>query len=369
MRTDIHRSLVEIFHRWFLSSNLSRWICVWLAVGVVLVVPLFSSPTHSLNPLYTDHRRHTYAAWALLNIGTDIYTTPIAQWDFGALRPFISWAPIPSLYPIGSQVLFLPFGVVNNTGLLPEGVVNMLIVMLLGIGGVGAIWFLYRALSGSYPPVLIGIVLVLAGPLSVFWGLNGFFDTISTALALYGVLAYRQENYGTALLALVGALSLHYRLWYLGPLALLTAFRYAQAQEWVLDWRLGVAGVLGGASLVSFILTIPGLMTLSSSSMLNENPMTVMTGVTPAILGALGGGLILLAIVYKYEPNPETLITLTLAVAMVFVLTQWSPWYSVVLIPALALVERRPSQVTLVVSFYWAAVVLGILSANRLSVF
>jgi hypothetical protein len=369
METDIYRSLVGIFHRWFLSPTLSRWICVWLAVGVVHVVPLFSSPTHSLNPLYTDHRRHTYAAWALLNIGTDIYTTPIAQWDFGALRPFISWAPIPSLYPIGSQLLFLPFGVVNNTGLLPEGVVNMLIVMVLGIGGVGAIWLLYRGVNESYPSVLIGSVLVLAGPLSVFWGLNGFFDTIATALALYGVVAYRQENHGTALLALVGALSLHYRLWYLGPLALLTAIRYAQAQEWVLDWRLGIAGMLGGASLVSFVLTIPGLMTLSESSMLNENPMTVTTGVTPAILGALGGGLILLVIIYRYEPNPETLITVALAVVMVFILTQWSPWYSVVLIPTLALVERRPSQAALVAGFYWVVVILGVLSANRLSVF
>ena len=88
---------------------------------------------------------------------------PIAQWDFGALRPFISWASVPSLYPIGVQLLFMPFGLVNNTGLLPEGVVNMLMVMLLGIGGVSATWLLYRALSECYPKVLI-----VAGPLSIF---------------------------------------------------------------------------------------------------------------------------------------------------------------------------------------------------------
>ena len=369
MNSDIYRSLAGMFRRWFLSSDLSRRVCAWLAVGVVLAVPLFNSPTHSLDPLYTDHRRHAYAAWTLLNIGTDVYTTPIAQWSSGALRPFISWAPIPHLYPIGSLLLFLPFGVVNNIGLLPEAVVNASMTGLFGVAGVGVTWLLYQLLSESYSPVLVGSILVLAAPLSVFWGVNGFFDTVAAAMALYGVYAYRRENDGTALLALVGALSLHYRLWYLGPLALVVFVRYARAQEWVLDWRLGVAGVLGGASLISFILTIPGLMTLSNSSMLNENPMTVTTGLTPAILGALGGGLIVLAIIFKYEPNPDTLITLTLAVAMVFILTQWSPWYSVLLIPALALVERRPSQVALVVSFYWVVVILGVLSANRLSVF
>lgn len=367
MNTDIHRSFERVFRGWFLSPKLSKRICAWLTVGIILVVPLFNSPTHSLDPLYTDHRRHAYAAWALLNIGTEIYTTPIAQWNFGALRPFISWPWLPSLYPIGAQLLFLPFGVVNNTGLLPEAVVNMLMVMLCGVGAVSATWLLYQMLSESYQPVLVGIVLVLAGPLCIFWGLNGFFDTIAVAVALYGVRAYRQGSYGTALLALVGALSLHYRLWYLGPLTLLTAVRHVQAQKWVPDWRLGIAGVLGGASLGSFVLTIPGLRKLSNASFLNKSPMALTTGVTPEMLAALGGGLILLAIVYRYE-SKDTLISLALAVVMVFGFTQWSPWYSVLLIPTLALVERRPSQVALVGSFYWVAIVLGLLSADRVMV-
>src|SRR5699024_8026917 len=135
-------------------------------------------------------------------------------------------------------------------------------------------------------------------------------------------------------------------------------FRYIRAQEWVIDWRVGVTSVLGGASLISFFLTIPGLLTLSESPMFNENPITLMTGVTTETLGALIGGLILLAIIYHYETKPDILITLTLAVAMVFVLTQWSPWYSVVLLPALGLVERRPSQIALVISFYLVAIIV-----------
>ena len=364
--TEITRSLVEFLRRWFLADDLDRRVFAWLTVAVVLVVPLFDAPTYSLDSIYTDHRRHAYAAWAFLNIGPEVYTTAIEQWQFGALRPFISWAPIPHLYPLGSLLLFLPFGIVNNTGILPEPIVNMSMIMLLGIGSVGATWLLYRLVCESYRPVLSGLVMVLAAILYVFWGLNGFFDSIDVAAAaLYGIRAYRRENDGTALLALVVALSLHYRLWYLGPMALVVFVRYAQAQHGVVDWRLAIAGVLGGGSIITFVLTIPGLMTLSTSSIRNENPLTPTTGVTPEILVVLAGSVVLLAVLYRYESDPTALAALTLAVASVFVFTQWSPWYSVLLTPALVLVEKRPSQAALVASFYWVALHLGMLSANR----
>jgi hypothetical protein len=49
---------------------------------------------------------HAYAAWALLNIGPEVFTTPIEQWDFGALRPFINWDTLPYVYLLGSLFLF-----------------------------------------------------------------------------------------------------------------------------------------------------------------------------------------------------------------------------------------------------------------------
>lgn len=366
MIPNIYRSLGAVLYSWFLGPDLNKRICAWLTVGVVLTVPLFGSPpTYSLDPLYTDHRHHAYAAWALLNIGPAVFTTPISEWSFGALRPFVSWPTLPYLYPIGSLLLFVPFGVVNNTGLLPEPVVNMAMILLFGVGGVAATWLLYRALRGSYPPALVGVIVVLAAPLYVFWGLNGFFDTVAVAVALYGVRAYRRGNDGTALVTLVGGLSLHYRLWYLGPLALLVAGRYARAQQGVVDWRLGVAGVLGGGSLVSFILTIPGLLSLGRTGLLNENPIALTTGATPAIVAALVGALLVLAVVYSSESDPAILTTLALAIISVFALTQWSPWYPILLTPTLVLVNRRPSQVVVTIGFYWVTLVLGMLAANH----
>jgi hypothetical protein len=254
---------------------------------------------------------------------------------------------------------------VNNTGVLPEPVVNISMILLFGIGGVSATWLLYQALNESYHPVLVEIVLFLATPLYVFWGLNGFFDTIAVAVALYGVLAYRRENDGTALLALVGALSLHYRLWYLGPLALVVAVRHARAQDWVIDWRLGVAGALGGGSIASFILSVPGLMRLSETSLANTSPIALTTGVTPETVGALAGGCVLLVMLYRYESDPAILVTLTLAVVSVFVLTQWSPWYPILLTPTLALADTRPSHIGLVTGFYGVTLLLGFISANH----
>jgi hypothetical protein len=348
--TDLHRALGRVLRDWFLAPGIQR-VFAWLAVGVVLVVPLFKPPRYSLAPLYTDHMRHAYAAWALLNIGPEVFTTPIAQWDFGASHPFVMWDTLPHLYPIGSLVLFLPFGVVINLGIVPEPLVNMAMIMLFGVGGVVGAWLLYRTLSESYEPALLGVVLLIVTPMYVFWGLNGFFDTFAVMLALYGVRAYRHDTDGTALVALVGALSLHYRLWYLGPLAVVVAVRYWQAQNWGIDWRLGFAGVLGGGSLASFFLTIPGLLALSKSPRFHANPIAVTTGVTPRTLVALGGAVALLAVVYRDESDPAAVASLALAVVSIFTLTQWFPWYPVLLTPTLALADRRLSHVALVVGF------------------
>jgi hypothetical protein len=350
--TEFHRALGRFLRRWFFARDRKKRIVAWLAVCVVLVVPLFKPPRYSLAPLYTDHMRHAYAAWALLNIGPEVFTTPIGQWEFGASHPFDMWTTLPHLYPIGSLILFLPFGIVINLELVPELLVNMAMIMLFGIGGVVGSWLLYQTLSESYEPVLLTVVMLMVAPSYVFWGLNGFFDTIAVVLALYGVRAYRRDNDGTAMLALVGALSLHYRLWYLGPLALVVAARYWRSQNGIIDWRLTFVGVLGAGSLASFFLTIPGLVALAESPRFHENPIALMTGMTPKTLLALGGAIVVLAVVYRYESDPAAIVTLTLAVISVFTLTQWFPWYLVLLTPTFALTDCRPSHITLVGGFY-----------------
>lgn len=348
----LRQSFGRILRDWFLSPEYKKRAFAWLVVAVVLVVPLFKAPRYSVAPLYTDHMRHAYAAWALLNIGPEVFTTPIAHWNFGASHPFVSWPTLPHLYPIGSLILFIPFGVLINLGVVPEPLVNMAMIMLFGVFGVVASWLLYDTLNDSYEPILLAIVLLMVVPSYIFWGLNGFFDTVAVTLALYGVRAYWRENNGTSMLALVGALSLHYRLWYLGPLALVVAWRYWRTHDTLLDWRLALVGVLGAGSFVSFFLTIPGLMSLSESPLVHPNPLSPTSALTPQLLLALGVAVVLLAVVYRYETNYLMMISLTLAVLSVFTFTQWMPWYPVLLTPTFALASRRPSRIALVGVFF-----------------
>jgi hypothetical protein len=361
-----HRWIPELVRRWLLAADPVERFCAWLAVVVCFVAVLFgTSPVHSLDPLYTDHLHHAYAAWALLNIGPEVFTTPIADWEFGALRPFVNWASLPYLYPFGSLVLFLPFGVVTNLGLLPASVVNLAMVLFFGLGGVGATWLLARALREVSHPLLVGSVLPVAAPLYVFWGLNGFFDTVAAAVALYGVLAYHRRRDAAAMLALVGAISLHYRLWYLGPLAVVAFVRYVRSRNWLVDWRLGLVAALGGGTVVSFVLSIPGFARLSETAQFNPSPVAVTTGLTPTVVVALACGLFVLAVVHRYESEPATLATVTLAVASVFALTQWSPWYPILLTPVLGLAEQRRSRIVLVAGFHGLTVLLGYVVANH----
>ncbi|WP_079890707.1 hypothetical protein [Halococcus agarilyticus] len=360
------RSPFGSLRRWFLAADPIKRLCAWLTVAVCLIVIVVGSPpVYSLDSLYTDHLHHAYAAWALLNIGPEVFTTPIAQWEFGALRPFVNWPSLPYLYPFGSLLLFLPFGAVNNLGLLPAPAVNLAMVLTFGFGGVGAVWLLARTVRGTYHPVLAGAVLLVAVPLYVFWGMNGFFDTIAAAVALYGVLAYRQERDGVAMMALVGAISLHYRLWYLGPLAIVALVRYVRTQEWMIDRRVGVVGVLGGATTVSFVLSLPGFARLSETAQFNPSPIAVTTGLSPIVAGGLVCGLAVLAVVYRYESDLAALATVTLAVASVFVLTQWSPWYPILLTPVFGLVEHHRSHLTVAAGFYGLTLLVGYLVTNH----
>lgn len=340
---------------WVLFGDPVRSACCWLALALVGSVFLFDAPRYTLLGTYTDHMRHTYAAWSFLHLGFDVFTRPMGTWDVAAVAPFVTWPTLPHMYPFGSLLLFLPAALLVNLAVLAPATVYALLVAAFTGAGALATALLYRTLP--YPPGLAALATALAAMPYLFWGLNGFFDTVAVAIALVGVAAYRRADARPALFALVGALSMHYRLWYLGPLALAAAYRYWRERG--VDGGFVAAGLLGGLSLASFALTLPAAARLSETDMFTENPVALTTGVTPETWVALAGAAALLGVLYTRERDPVALAALTLAVASVFALSQWVAWYPILLTPALALADRRASQVALVVGFLQVSVSLG----------
>ncbi|WP_254536202.1 hypothetical protein [Halomarina litorea] len=342
---------------WVLFGDPTRSALCWLALALVGSVFLFDAPRYTLLSTYTDHMRHTYAAWSFLHLGFGVYTQPMGTWDVAAVEPFVTWPTLPHMYPFGSLLLFLPAALLVNLSVLAPATTYALLVAAFTGAGTLAMALLYRTLP--YPPGLAALVTALAAMPYLFWGLNGFFDTVAVALALVGVAAHRREGERVSLFALIGALSLHFRLWYLGPLALATAWRYWRERG--VDAAFVGALALGGLSLASFALTLPAAGRLGETEMFTENPVALTTGagITPETGVALAGAAVLLGVLYTRERDPVALAALTLAVASVFALSQWVAWYPILLTPALALADRRASQVALVVAFLQVSVSLG----------
>ena len=321
-----------------------RVIGALLLAGFVLLAARFAGPLHTLEPDYTDHARHTYAAWSSLSIGTRIWTDPVVEWDVEARSVVERWPTMPHSYPPASVLVFLPFGVVANTGLLPVEVVNVLAVALFGAAGVWAALLLWRALEPAYPRALALVVVVLAAVELVKWGLDGFFDTAAVGCALAGIVALQRGRDRNALLWLALAFGLHFRLWYLAPVLVLAAVRHRR-----FDVASGIAALLLVASAVTAVWLRPALVALPDAAEFVPNPLQ------PALLPLLLG-VALAGVVWFSERDLVVTATTVLAVATAVLTPQWQSWYPLAYLPLLALPRTATGQGALVAA--WVALAL-----------
>ena len=107
-----------------LIALLGLSLAVWF-----VVLAINNNPLGTYENWYTDHVRHSYTASLFLNNGLSVFSQPLdvlASHDNSAFM-FVTWPEMPHLYPIGSILLFLPFGA------LLQGGVNAVLVYKLEI--------------------------------------------------------------------------------------------------------------------------------------------------------------------------------------------------------------------------------------------
>jgi hypothetical protein len=334
---------------------------LWLALGgasalVVASVARFSRPNYALDPLYSDHLQHEYSAWAFLHIGVRIFDTPKTDWgNVHATHLHLLWEQLPSTYPPGLVAFFMPAGIASNKGLLPDERVHMLMVMVLGVSAALASFQLVRTLRLSYEPALAAILGFLGAVLFLTAGLDGFVDPLAAGLALLGIYWIERGQAGRALLALVLALSLQYRLWYLWPLVLALA---VERRREIARWQLAVAGSVAALSSITFALSVPFVAKFHDIPRIRPNPLAVTHGVTFVQSAALVAAALVLGIAFRYEGLARA-ACIALTLLLVFAVDQWEVWYPVLFVPLLALMRSRPAQVAVTLAFLEATFYLG----------
>ncbi|HLN89213.1 MAG TPA: hypothetical protein VK253_04035, partial [Candidatus Binatia bacterium] len=103
------------------NKNLRNCLLTLLLISLVfwvIFLSVNSSPLAAFNTWYTDHARDDYVSSLFLKDGFSVFNQPLgtlASQDTSRYM-FVTWPEMPHLYPLGSILLFMPFGTLLQSG-------------------------------------------------------------------------------------------------------------------------------------------------------------------------------------------------------------------------------------------------------------
>lgn len=189
----------------------------------IVIVSINPFPTASLEGTYTDHLNYETSAWFFLQKGFNVFRVPMGELaaTCHALRPHVTWVELPYDKTLGNLLLFMPFGAINNLGILPEAVVNKLLVCLLILIAHIAVYYFVDELRNRHVTLAIKATLSTIFYLSlIHWSANGLSDTISILFIILTIRFLREKRNILGLLCYVMSVFMHYRALYLFPLGI-----------------------------------------------------------------------------------------------------------------------------------------------------
>lgn len=175
---------------------------------LIIAFPPFSSL--GLERWYTDHIRHSYTAFIFLKYGFSVFEVPLgrlANIDDSAFK-FVTWPEMPHLYPLGSILLFLPFGMLLQSGAAPDYIFKAEIALFVVFGHVCVYLFGRELLRNRFMHKITKIaVFYIFYYIVLLYSLNGMFDSIPVFISILALSDFLRKNYdGSILLGALGFL-------------------------------------------------------------------------------------------------------------------------------------------------------------------
>jgi hypothetical protein len=183
-----------------LSQKSRRILLILILLSLTLwffLLLINNNPLGTLENWYTDHARHTYTASLFTKVGFSVFDTPLgklASSDSSYFK-FVTWPEMPHLYPLGSILLFLPFGFLLQSGVSQIFVFKMEIAVFLLFSHASLYYFLARFWTQKMFPLLklVGIYVVYV-PLIVY-SANGMFDAVPFLFSLIALTLFMEGRY------------------------------------------------------------------------------------------------------------------------------------------------------------------------------
>lgn len=356
----------------FLSRKHQRTIQTLVIISLMIwlaFLSINSNPLATFENWYTDHARHDYVSSLFLKEGPTVFNEPLGELasQDSSLFKFVTWPELPHLYPMGSILLFLPFGVLLQNGLEPSLVYKLEIALFLIIASVCLFIFLNvflkKDLRTSWK--LLGVCIIYVE--LIIFAANGMFDSVPFLFALFGITMLLVERYDTFFLLMGISVFFKYQTGiFLLPLIFFTMFKLLEKHK--VPNLLQNKAVIAGAAffLVSLYTTY-----LSAPFLVQTRPDLIMNGINafspnaqiPWAVQAAGILLTLVATVtyalYMLKKNPLLSMSALFLLVPSFMLPFFQNWYVpfifvYILIPQ----QRKELEATLL----WLIFIIAMLS-------
>jgi hypothetical protein len=199
-----------------IDKTFRKRLLALLLLSLVIWLVLLAANSNSLanfESWYTDHARHSYFSSLFVKDGFSVFNQPLgtlASQD-NSRYMFVTWPEMPHLYPLGSILVFLPFGAMLQSGFDPVLVYKLEIALFLVFAHICLYFFLRVFLKKDMHSFwrLVGLYIIYVT--LVIYAADGMFDSVAFVFSLFAVTMFLSERYDYFFLLMAVSVFLKYQ--------------------------------------------------------------------------------------------------------------------------------------------------------------
>jgi len=202
-----------------------------LLASCIFWLSLLTMPGYSpfgLENWYTDHARHSYSAYLFTKYGFSVFDTALGKLASidNSFYKFVTWTDMPHLYPIGSIFIFLPFGLLLQSGVPYSLVFKMEMALFLIFAHICIYYFTKHFFGKPLRRFVNYFAVYFFCFLLILCSANGMFDAIPLFFSLISVIEFVENRYSKSVIyATVAAFFKYQVAIVLMPLTLIALMR------------------------------------------------------------------------------------------------------------------------------------------------
>ncbi len=359
------------------------------------------SPYASFENWYTDHPRHSYTASLFLKDGFAVFNQPLGKLASQDNSPyiFVTWPEMPHLYPLGSILLFLPFGVLLQNGVDALLVYKLEISLFLVFAHVCLFFFLSRywkqdlyspsslrgwkeklkqlfqagswgqkkfeiGQHGQFLLKLLGVYVIYTT--LIIYAADGMFDSVAFVFSLFAILALLAKRYDYFFLLIGVSVFFKYQTAiFLMPLIIYGFVKLLQTKRWELlkNKAFLVGAAILAVSASTAFLSAPFLIGTRPELVMNSINAFMPNSQIPWSVQSSAVLLTLLAtlvyVLYMRNKNPLLSLSALFLLLPSFLLPFFQNWYIPFIFMYTLIPQRKDEMVTTTILIIFLIVVLA----------